>query len=169
MKKTICKFMLFTTVGLILGCGTGISQTRLENGKFPAPLTIPVSGKITVLDFWASWCEPCKDAMPEIEELWRSADRSRVAFVGVSADSTRDTAIGIMNEIGGLTIPMVWDADGTVQKAYGVIKLPSIVILDEKGRVVWSAGGLEHPTAGDIPEGEMVGSLAAEIQLLLSR
>jgi thiol-disulfide isomerase/thioredoxin len=53
---------------------------RVEDGFVGSSVDIPAPGKVTVLDFWATWCAPCKSTViPNLEKLWRKADRERVA------------------------------------------------------------------------------------------
>ncbi len=157
---------------VVCGCATSISQSRLENGQYPAPFEVPVRGKITVLDFWASWCEPCKKAMPKLERLWNDVDRAHVMVVGVTSDETRDDAFGFLKEVAAVTevtFPMIWDSDGTVQNVYGINTFPAIVLLDANGRIVWSAGGLQNPKEKGVREDELLEKLGTEIDKLLSK
>ncbi len=172
VKVFVIAWAMAMTVASCGGVAPSISQMRLEDGFYPGVLEIPVTGKITVLDFWASWCEPCKEAMPRLEALWQRVDRSEVAIVGVTADESRDDAFTALEEVGKtveVTFPQVLDSDRLVQNRFGVNTFPAVVILDKKGRVVWSAGGLMNPVEKNVDHAQLVDTVEKEIEKLLRK
>lgn len=94
-------------------------------------------GKITVLDFWATWCAPCRRAMPHVQTLHeRYADNPDVAVVGVHFDTNyRAGNPADYFAKNGYTFDMI--PNGTeISKAYGVSSLPSFVVIDESGTII---------------------------------
>lgn len=97
-------------------------------------------GQVVVLNFWASWCEPCREEMPALQQSAATAGPD-VVFVGVGAKTDRDSnALAFVQEF-GITYPAGRDtaggdpATGTIQTAYGVFAFPSTFVIDADGRI----------------------------------
>ena len=94
----------------------------------------PDLGKPVVLNFWASWCPPCREESPLLERAWRQyADRG-VLFVGVDTQDTEADALAYIDEF-GLTFPNGLDVDGEITVAYGVVGLPVTFFIGADGVV----------------------------------
>ena len=92
-------------------------------------------GKVVVLNTWASWCVPCKEEAPFLEQVWRS-DRDRgVVVLGLDAKDFRADARRFADRY-GLTFPLVYDGPGDVIDGYGVTGFPETFVIDREGRVV---------------------------------
>lgn len=97
-------------------------------------------GQVVVLNFWASWCEPCREEMPALQQ---AADRagSGVVFVGIGAKTDRDDDARAFAEEFSITYPIGRDTEGgdrvngAIQTAYGVFAFPSTYIIDTEGRI----------------------------------
>jgi peroxiredoxin len=92
-------------------------------------------GKTVVLNFFASWCNPCKREAPVLEQLWKE-DRARgLVVLGVDANDFRGDA-GRFIRAHDVTYPVVFDQHGSVAGRYAVANLPSTYVLNPNGRVV---------------------------------
>jgi len=93
-------------------------------------------GKAVVLNVWASWCLPCKEEAPFLEQVWR-ANRSRgLVMVGLDAKDFRKDARRFVRRF-DLTFPIVYDGPGDVATdRYGVTGFPETFVVDREGRVV---------------------------------
>jgi cytochrome c biogenesis protein CcmG/thiol:disulfide interchange protein DsbE len=93
-------------------------------------------GQTLVLNFWASWCPPCRAEMPDFQELWeeRGPDGDLVVLaVDFLAEDTVDAAAGVVEEF-GLTFPVATDTpNGDVGRRYGVRGLPATFFIDRDG------------------------------------
>jgi len=91
-------------------------------------------GRIVVLNFWASWCGPCRDEMPLLDEMAQAYDPDEVAVVGLNEDVTPSDALRFLEELGGVSYPNA-QGEGRMKERYGYRGLPYTVILDREGRV----------------------------------
>ncbi|MBA2460168.1 MAG: TlpA family protein disulfide reductase [Actinobacteria bacterium] len=97
-------------------------------------------GQTVVLNFWASWCLPCKEETPLLQRSWQRWRGKDVVFVGVNAKDFRGDARGFMERY-GVTYPNVYDGKGWTIGRYGVTAFPETYFLDAGGRVVYRIAG----------------------------
>ncbi|PWK14872.1 TlpA family protein disulfide reductase [Tumebacillus permanentifrigoris] len=104
-------------------------------------------GKKVVLNFWASWCGPCKTEMPDLQAMSKKyEDHVQLIGVNLTSDDDRERAVQFMLE-NGLTFPSVLDVEGTAKKSYNIIGLPVTISIDGNGTVVERRDGqLTHET-----------------------
>jgi cytochrome c biogenesis protein CcmG/thiol:disulfide interchange protein DsbE len=91
-------------------------------------------GRALVINFWASWCVPCRTEMPLLEAAFRS-EQGKVAFLGIDANDTSSAARAFLAQV-HVTYPVVSDASGTVATKYGLYGLPTTVFISPTGKVV---------------------------------
>jgi cytochrome c biogenesis protein CcmG, thiol:disulfide interchange protein DsbE len=94
-----------------------------------------LEGKAVVLNFWASWCLPCKDEAPFLETLWQENRDRGLVVVGLDAKDFRRDARSFAERF-GLTFPLVFDGPGETLGGFGVTGFPETFVLDREGRVV---------------------------------
>jgi len=92
-------------------------------------------GKAVVLNFWASWCVPCRSEMPYFEKTYRAYHDRGVVFVGAAVEDDLSSARAFVKEL-GVTYPVGLDEGGVVTRAYQVAGLPSTFIIDRNGGLV---------------------------------
>lgn len=92
-------------------------------------------GKVVVLNFWASWCAPCKSEAPRLEAAWKRYRSRGVVVVGVDAQDFSVDARRFIRKH-GLTYPNVHDGPGGVLPKYGVTGFPETYFVDRRGRLV---------------------------------
>jgi cytochrome c biogenesis protein CcmG, thiol:disulfide interchange protein DsbE len=90
-------------------------------------------GKPALVNFWASWCEPCREEAPEVERLSRSL-HGRAAVVAVDYTDQEASARSFLRKY-GWTFPVLSDPDGIYGAHYGFSGLPATVVLDPEGRI----------------------------------
>ena len=113
----------------------------LLDGKGRASIA---KGRVTVVDFWATWCAPCRVSMPRIQEVWREYAPRGVDLYSVDTDdpgADREAQVKEFLLSNGLSFPVVLD-DGTASTAFSVAALPTMLVLDGNARVVWNHTGV---------------------------
>ena len=91
-------------------------------------------GRPLVLNFWASWCVPCRKEMPAFESV-ASELKGRVEFLGVNEQDTRPGALDLVTKT-GVRYPSVVDADGKLMTAYGLRGLPNTAFISPDGELL---------------------------------
>ena len=103
-------------------------------------------GTPLVLNFWASWCEPCRDEAPVLERAWRRQARpAGVLVLGLSMLDSDNEARGFVREF-GITYPNVHDGTNGVARRYGVPALPETFFITAEGQVVGHVIGVISAT-----------------------
>jgi peroxiredoxin len=106
-------------------------------------------GKVVLLNFWATWCPPCRREMPSIERLHQYFKNKDFVVLAVNQMESGDQVFTFTGDLGvDLTFPILFDKDSSVARAYAVQGLPTTYVIDKKGKVRFRAiGGREfdHP------------------------
>jgi thiol-disulfide isomerase/thioredoxin len=89
-------------------------------------------GQVVVLDFWATWCGPCRESLPAIDRVYRRHREQGLALVSINTDDPVKARAMLRSM--GISVPLYVD-DGTVAERYGVSTIPHLVILDRMGMV----------------------------------
>ncbi len=114
-------------------------------------------GKVVFINFWATWCLPCRAEMPMMETLWRRHRTRSFVMLAVSTDSA-PSAVPPFIALQGFTFPVTLDAGQELARAYGLRGLPMSVIVDPAGNVAGLAIGprdWDSPVADALIEGLM--------------
>ena len=120
-------------------------------GRATPPLDLPgydgarwslasARGRVVVLNFWASWCEPCRSEMPSLELLAERYAKDGLDVIAVNFRET-DAAIARFMALMPVTLPVVRDGDGSAARAWGVRIFPTTVAVARDGRAVFSVVG----------------------------
>lgn len=92
-------------------------------------------GKVVVLNFWASWCIPCKEEAPALEATWRRYKDKDVVVLGVNVQDLIPEATRFLKAT-KTTYPSVRDKDNHIYRAYGLTGVPESFFVDRSGRIV---------------------------------
>jgi cytochrome c biogenesis protein CcmG/thiol:disulfide interchange protein DsbE len=93
-------------------------------------------GSAVLLDFWATWCEPCRIQAPIVDQLARRWHEHGVVVVGVNTDAPDQGNPGSFARSFGLSYPIVHDDVGVASRAYDVESLPTLVVVSRLGKIV---------------------------------
>jgi peroxiredoxin len=101
-------------------------------------------GKVVVVNFWGSWCNPCRAEADDLEKTYQATKAKGVTFIGVNSRDERDAAKAFERAF-GVTFPSVFDPDAKVALKFDVTQVatPSTLILDRQGRI---AVAIRQPT-----------------------
>jgi len=111
------------------------SLVNVANGK-----TVTLSklrGKVVLVDFWATWCPPCRMTIPHLMDLQKEYGGKRFTVVGISVDQQGEAAVKPFYSAWKMNYPVVIDQDGSVARNYGGIRsIPTGLLIDRHGRVI---------------------------------
>lgn len=169
------RLLLLLVTLLVTGCG-GMGGARGANdaehplvGAAPPAFELPTAvgekktvpltagqGKVTIVDFWATWCDPCRDSFPHYQKL---VDKhpGRLVVVGISIDEDPAGIEAFVKET-GVSFPILWDEGQKVSTAYDPPTMPTSYLIDKNGVIRYVHAGF-HP--GDEAK------IAAEVEELL--
>jgi thiol-disulfide isomerase/thioredoxin len=102
------------------------------------------SGTVTIVDFWATWCGPCRASMPRVQHVARDYAPKGVALFSIDTDNDGADRDPIVREFlmqNRLDFPVTLD-DGSAQEAFKVNSLPTMLVVGKDGRVVWRRVGV---------------------------
>ena len=91
-------------------------------------------GDVVMINFWATWCGPCRQEMPLLDELYSRYQRVGFNLLGVNIDDDSSRAMNMIEEL-GVTFPVLFDVRKEVSKLYEVNAMPVTVIVDREGTV----------------------------------
>lgn len=120
--------------------GRAVPALDLPGFDGPAWRLADARGQVVLLNFWASWCEPCRAEMPSLELLAERHVKDRLAVVAVNFRET-DASIRRYLAQWPITLNIVRDADGAAARAWGVRIFPTTVVIGRNGRPVFTVTG----------------------------
>ena len=124
--------------------------TLFDGQEFDLSSHLDGDGRPVVLNFWASWCIPCRVEMPAIDAVARR--RTDILFLGIAVQDAEPAARGFADEV-GVSYPLGYDTDGTILEAYPILGLPATWIIAADGTVAGQFfGQLDEDTLTDLIE-----------------
>lgn len=138
--------LVFAAVFFVIGSAVGLQRTgsRAEAPDFVLTgldgenyRLSEYSGRHVIINFWASWCGPCRAEIPELVEFYEELDESRVVLLGVNqlASEAGSGAVDEFVRQQNMTFPILLDAGNRVHGLYGVRGIPTTVIVDPAGNI----------------------------------
>ena len=91
-------------------------------------------GQVLLINFWASWCGPCRQEMPLLENLYKRYNKLGFTIMGVNVDTDSTKANNYLKDM-SVTFPVVYDTTNAVSKSYNVNAMPTTVIVDRNGNM----------------------------------
>ncbi len=91
-------------------------------------------GRVVMVNFWATWCGPCRQEMPHLNKLYDKYRDSGFVLLGVNIDDNASKATDLATKL-GLRFPVLLDTDKTVSRLYDMGSMPATVLIDREGKV----------------------------------
>ena len=98
------------------------------------------SEKVVFLNFWATWCGPCRSEMPAMEKLWQIFKKEAFVILAVDLREGKEEVSSFMNDY-ALTFSVLLDSRGEVGSVYAVRAIPTTLLIDSEGRIIGRALG----------------------------
>jgi cytochrome c biogenesis protein CcmG, thiol:disulfide interchange protein DsbE len=124
---------LATVAGTAAALDKGTRMPELS-GKDLTGKPVNVAGKVVIVDFWATWCAPCKEEMPVLERLYQKYKARGLVVVGVSVDEEAGNVGPFIKKM-KVSFPIVHDAGHKLADRFKPPKMPSSYVIDRKGIV----------------------------------
>jgi len=137
MKAFACS--IIAGISLIFAASTIAADTAAPDFTLPAKTGAAVQlskykGSVVMLNFWASWCGPCRTEMPLMDQIYKKYAAAGFVLLGVNVDTDSTDAQKFLSQV-PVSFPIAYDRDNKVSKMYDVAAMPSTVFIDRKGRV----------------------------------
>ncbi|NNJ72856.1 MAG: TlpA family protein disulfide reductase [Enterobacterales bacterium] len=138
MKQQITKLAILVASVLLLS----VTQAKEISGK-AQDFTLPsrsgenvrlqeLTGQVVLVNFWASWCGPCRKELPKLEELHQKYKDMGVTILGINIDENLELSQRLLKDV-EVNFPVLYDFDNKVSKPYDISAMPSTFLIDKSG------------------------------------
>jgi cytochrome c-type biogenesis protein CcmF len=93
-------------------------------------------GRVVVVNFWATWCPPCEDELPDLQAVWEEYQAEGVVVIGIAFQEEEATVLQMASQT-GITFPLGLEAGDSISAAYGITAVPETFVVDREGRVAY--------------------------------
>jgi thiol-disulfide isomerase/thioredoxin len=135
------------TIILVLALAPGVYANSVSSGQEAPAVDLPnlpldgantslasLRGKVVYLDFWASWCGPCRVSLPRLNILRNELREQGFEVFAINVDEIEEDALEFLQEF-PVDYPVVWDSTGNSPQNFGIMGMPTGFIIDRKGVV----------------------------------
>jgi cytochrome c biogenesis protein CcmG/thiol:disulfide interchange protein DsbE len=132
-----------TSIDSAVAAGKRPSAPALDLPRLGAPGRLSLAslrGQVVVINYWASWCPPCRGESPVLERWHRRLQAQKGTVVGVDVLDVDTDARAFIRRY-GLTYPVVRDGDGDTRKSFDVYQQPDTIVIDRRGRIAATVRG----------------------------
>ncbi|MER3473114.1 MAG: hypothetical protein C4335_03585 [Armatimonadota bacterium] len=100
-------------------------------------------GKVVVIDFWATWCAPCRFTMPKMIQFYNRHRNENVELIGLAVDVTSPAEIEAFVKEMGVNYPIAVDSDASAKQAFQIKSLPTLFVIDKEGTILLRMEGYD--------------------------
>lgn len=157
------KLILLAAIGLFCANAFGapkVGETAPDLSQFKFDGSLPdLKGRVVLIDFWASWCAPCKKSFPVMKELHDKFNERGLTIVAISVDEKKSDMDSFLKK-NPAPFTIVRDANGKAPEAFGADKMPTSFIVGVDGKVVAVHGGFD----GEVTRKEYLNEIEAALK-----
>lgn len=159
MKKIILFLIIFSMNLLSIEKGSNALEFEIEDFEGNIVKLSDYKGKVVLIDFWASWCSPCKKAIPELDKLQKKYNDKGLVILGINLDERKLKAEKFLEKLQPTpSFIMLYDEKQVTPSLYKIEGMPTSIIIDKKGKIRFSHKGFSESTKSEYEN---------EIELLL--
>ena len=158
MRNIVCAAALLLTLGacrssgdrfrpLVAGEAVPVFTVRTLDGD---SASVGPGEQLTLLNLWATWCGPCQQEFPDLEQLRRDYEQRGLRVLAVSVDIGNDANVREFVEEHGAGFTIGRDADGRTQRLFQTVGLPETFLIAPDGTLLWRHFGALQPGAADL-------------------
>jgi len=134
--RTMLLALLAAAPALAIAPSSPAPQFQLQSMAGSTVNLAQFKGQVVMINFWASWCGPCRQEMPILEKLYGKYKPMGFTMIAVNVEPDSKLAVNWLKDT-PVTFPVLFDTRSEVSKLYQVAGMPSTVIIDRKGNLRW--------------------------------
>lgn len=128
--------VLFSTFGLTAQTVTNFEFKDIENNT--RSYNDLKGEKLTLIDFWATWCKPCNKAIPELNKIYGLYKSKGVELIGINCDGPRSVSkVGPLSKAMQIQYPVLIDMNSELKTDLNIIAFPTLIMVNPEGEIVW--------------------------------
>ncbi len=182
MRNKLIALIVFMTIGLVTltGCNSKPKEPK-DAGNWEVPIVVNAGDfgigdtvkiqelvanpevKGVLIDFWATWCEPCKAEMPFLQDIYDEYKEQGLAMVVITIDNSESLRDQIITDVkenikheggeaGLITYPIGWDLKQEIKSFYGITSIPVTMLINKENKVVYEHSGFTEDLIEDLKE-----------------
>lgn len=138
LHSCVLSLVLGLSLAAVCGCGSKQAPDFKAESLAITGKTVTLAdfkGKAVLLEFWATWCGPCRETMPVIDEVYKEFGPKGLQVVSLTnEDRATVEAFAAKSDV---TYPLFLDVGGSANQAYGITGIPDAVVIGKNGSIVW--------------------------------
>ena len=148
MKKLLIVALLAIAPLALALTGQGIAENfTLKSASGENIRLSEYRGQVVLINFWASWCGPCRQEMPHLDAIHRKYESLGFTVFGVNVEQDREMADRVLRDI-PVSFPILFDSENQVSQLYDVDAMPATVLVDRNGEIRYMHRGYKPGVPG---------------------